>query len=102
MEGEGMVDRGGAALAASTTSAISAIQPDIELGRREGWYNSVEDSGKCWMCGNTQSLDHQTAIEWKIEHALYIEQMRKTLKHSLSTHDKLFVGAMYTMHSIEH
>ena len=65
--------------AASTTSAISAIQPDIEP-RRRGWYNSVEDagnSGKCWMCGNTQSLDHQTAVEWRITHALYIEQMRK-------------------------
>ena len=46
------------------------------------------------MCGNTQSLDHQTATEWRIKHALYIEQMRKRLKHILSTHDKLCVGPL--------
>ena len=35
-------------------------------------------------CVEAQSLDHQTAIEWRIEHALYTEQMGKTLKHILS------------------
>ena len=53
---EGIMDRGGAALvtggagapalAASTTSANSSIQPDIELEDRGVGYNSVEDAGK--------------------------------------------------------
>ena len=37
---------GAPALAASTTSAISAIQPDIELEDRGVGYNSVEDAGR--------------------------------------------------------
>ena len=60
-----------------------------------GWEEFVEDAGKCWMCVVTQALDHQTAIEWTIKHALYIESPWKTLKHNLPTHDKFFGGAMY-------
>ena len=33
------------------------------------------------MCDSTQSLDHQTAIEWKIEHALYHGHLKWTLNH---------------------
>ena len=53
---EGIVDRGGAAfvtggadapaLAASTTSAISAIQPDIELEERG--IGRIQFRGGCW------------------------------------------------------
>ena len=53
---EDIMDRGGAALvtggadapalAASTTSAISAIQPDIEL--EEGGVGPIQFRGGCW------------------------------------------------------
>ena len=44
----------------------------------------VEDAGKCWMCGITQSLYHQTAIEWRIKHALYIEQWENIKTYSVN------------------
>ena len=61
---------GAAASATSTRSAISAIQPDIELEERGAiGCNSVEGVEDA-RCESTQALDHQTAIDLKIEHAL--------------------------------
>ena len=54
-------------------------------------------AGKCCdvrtQC--TQSLDHQTAsrMESHRAHALYIEQWENIKTYSVTTHDKLFVGA---------
>ena len=72
---------GAAASAASTRSAISAIQPDIELEERGLiGYNSVEGAEEAG-CVKTQSLNHQTAIELKIERALYNGHLKWTLNH---------------------
>ena len=87
----GLMDAGGGALvnggagaaasAASTRSAISAIQPDIELEERGligcNSTKGVEEAG-CVKAHNP--LDHQTAIELKIEHALYNGHLKWTSK----------------------
>ena len=100
MEDEGTIDNGGAALVtggavapaspASTTSAKSAIQPDIELGRRrlvqsrrgclkalDVWKHTITGSP------NGYRMDNRN------------EQMWKTLKHMLSHLTSCLLGNVH-------
>ena len=65
------LDTGGACAAscASTASAISAIQPDIDL---EGLgVGDPLDRARDWACESTHSLDQQTAVKLRMRHALH-------------------------------
>ena len=50
------------------------------------------------MCGSTQSLDHQTAIEWRIKHALYLIDYNI---HNLSGPPVSHEGKPYTLKQFE-